>query len=204
MKRHIPNILSASRIVLSPLLLIPFVIGHLAIYFPLYFLVFSTDILDGKIARRLHIESEVGTKLDSAGDMLFFICAFASVLISPIIVETRVLVFLAIGFACHFLISIVTYIKFKVFVLTMHTYFAKLLMLALSVIIPVTIAMGRVSFPVVVVYVLLTALHAVDGIALITTSKTYNGSHRGFFHGKIVAKHGEDCLLNRALYKFFY
>ncbi|MCL2301346.1 MAG: CDP-alcohol phosphatidyltransferase family protein [Firmicutes bacterium] len=204
MKRHIPNILSASRVILSPLLLIPAIVSRPAIYLPLYIIIFSTDILDGRIARRLHIESELGAKIDSAGDILFFACAICSVVISPIVVETRDLICAAIGFALFFLASAATFAKFRVLILTMHTWIAKLFDLALAVIILVIIAMGRISFPLVLVALGFAALSAVEGIATVITSKTYNSSHRGVMTEKIIAKQGEDGWYNKMFYFLFY
>jgi CDP-diacylglycerol--glycerol-3-phosphate 3-phosphatidyltransferase len=202
MKQHVPNILSASRIVLSPLLLIPAIVSRPAIYFPLYSIIFLTDVLDGKIARRLHLQSELGAKLDSVGDMLFFICAFGSIIISPLVVETRILICMAIGLALHFLISIVTFAKFKLFMLTMHTYYAKLLMLSLALIIPITIAAGRISFPVVAVYLGFTVLYTIESMVLILSWETYNGRHRGLLAEKMIAKQGEDGWFNKLFFIF--
>jgi len=204
MKRHIPNILSAGRIVLSPLLLIPAIISRPVIYFPLYSFIFFTDILDGRIARRLHIESELGTKLDSAGDVLFFACAMVSALISPMVVETYVFICVAVGFALHFSLVFVTFAKFKVLNFTMHTYLAKLYVLALAIIIPIAIAMGRVALPVVVVFLGLTVLNVVEGIAIVVTSETYRANHRGIAAEKIIAKQGEDGWFNKIFYFIFY
>ena len=67
--KHIPNILSASRIALClPLLLadamtVPFWI--------LYLIAGLTDILDGFLARRWGVESKFGARLDSLADFVF-------------------------------------------------------------------------------------------------------------------------------------
>ncbi|MCL2106665.1 MAG: CDP-alcohol phosphatidyltransferase family protein [Oscillospiraceae bacterium] len=204
MKQHIPNILSAGRILLSPLLLIPAVVYRPAIYLPLYIIIFSTDILDGKIARRLHLESELGAKLDSIGDFLFFACALGSVAVSPLVIERRVLICIAIFFGLHFLIAFVTFIKFKAIHFTMHTYFAKLDELALALIIPIPFIMGRISFPVLAAYVGFTALYAIDGIATVAAMKTYVSSHKGITAEKIIAKQGEDGWFNKIFYFIFY
>jgi len=203
MKRYIPNILSACRILFSPFLLVPAIVRSPAIYFPLYCAVYLTDILDGKLARRLHIASAIGVKLDSVGDTLFFICAFGSVIVSPLVIETRVLVCMASVFALHFLVCVVTFVKFRVLVFTMHIYFAKLLNLALAIMIPIFVAMGRISFTAVAVYLGFTAMYTVEGIALLLESKTYQSNHRGLLYEKIIARWGESCLLNKVLRVIF-
>lgn len=68
--KNIPNLLSLSRIVLSfgifivaqkPMVLFWFIIAC-----------GITDVLDGFLARRMHWESDVGARLDSLGDLVFF------------------------------------------------------------------------------------------------------------------------------------
>ena len=69
--KHIPNILSASRIALClPLLLVdamtmPFLV--------LYVIAGTTDMLDGFLARRWGVESKFGARLDSLADFVFVV-----------------------------------------------------------------------------------------------------------------------------------
>ena len=65
----IANIITGSRILLSLSL---FVISPTSISFTLLYLLCGvTDVLDGFLARKLHMESEKGAMLDSAVDLLF-------------------------------------------------------------------------------------------------------------------------------------
>jgi len=76
---YIPNVLSAFRIVLFPLLLYwahhkmekPFITA-------MFFVLFS-DVLDGYLARKWRIESYFGAKLDSYGDLLTMIAGLYGV-----------------------------------------------------------------------------------------------------------------------------
>lgn len=69
-KKHIPNFITSLRIfgtvawLFTKPLSKPFYI--------IYFITGLTDVLDGFIARRLHITSEFGAKLDSVADLLFY------------------------------------------------------------------------------------------------------------------------------------
>ena len=74
MNRHIPNILSVLRIICS-FLLILFINDRISFIF-LYFVIGLTDILDGFIARKFKIKSELGAKLDSLADFIFYIILF--------------------------------------------------------------------------------------------------------------------------------
>ena len=67
--KQIPNLLSASRIVLClPLLLVD---AMTLPFWVLYLIAGLTDILDGFLARRWDTESEFGARLDSLADFLF-------------------------------------------------------------------------------------------------------------------------------------
>lgn len=69
MNQQLPNLLSLSRLIVIP----PFLIGAMAAgsrswFFGLLSLAWLTDALDGYLARRFHVESELGRMLDSWGD----------------------------------------------------------------------------------------------------------------------------------------
>ena len=67
--KHIPNILSASRIALClPLLLAD---AMTVPFWVLYVIAGTTDMLDGFLARRWDVESKFGARLDSLADFVF-------------------------------------------------------------------------------------------------------------------------------------
>ena len=69
--KHIPNILSASRIALClPLLLAD---AMTVPFWVLYVIAGTTDMLDGFLARRWGVESKFGARLDSLADFVFVI-----------------------------------------------------------------------------------------------------------------------------------
>lgn len=69
--KHVPNILSLSRIFLSMGLF--FLLDHTNLFMPLYMLTGITDALDGLIARKFGLTSALGARLDSIGDFFYFI-----------------------------------------------------------------------------------------------------------------------------------
>jgi len=73
MKKHIANIVTASRIVFSlPLLFIPLSSAWLYIF---YIFCGLTDMIDGAIARKTGAASKFGARLDTASDFAFmFVC----------------------------------------------------------------------------------------------------------------------------------
>jgi len=79
--RHIPNILSLSRIPFS--IALPFLAGRYSITFLVcYSIAGITDVLDGILARRFHWESKLGSKVDSVGDGVFIVCVIVAAILS--------------------------------------------------------------------------------------------------------------------------
>ena len=82
--RHIPNILSVSRIPFS--IAMPFLAGKGGSYSVAFLVCYGfagiTDALDGMLARRFHWESKLGSKFDSVGDGVFIICVIIAAILS--------------------------------------------------------------------------------------------------------------------------
>ena len=92
-KKHIPNAITAFRIVLAPALLISALPE--AAFWAVYILCGISDIADGFAARSLRVQSRRGEVLDSTADVIFFaVCAFR--LIPLMRLGTAILVWMAV------------------------------------------------------------------------------------------------------------
>lgn len=69
----VPNILSASRIILLPVLIYLVLVDARLVFLWLYLIVGATDAFDGIIARKFNQVSEFGKTIDSVADLLFYI-----------------------------------------------------------------------------------------------------------------------------------
>ena len=73
MKKHIANIITGARIVLSlPLLFIPLISAW---FYVLYLLCGLSDMIDGTVARRTSSASDFGARLDTLSDFVFMTVA---------------------------------------------------------------------------------------------------------------------------------
>ena len=70
--KHLPNIITFLRFPLSIAMLV--VSPFSSRFWILYLCSGLTDILDGFLARKLHLESTIGAKLDSLADFVFVEC----------------------------------------------------------------------------------------------------------------------------------
>ena len=79
MKNQIPNILSVSRIILSPLVIFLYFYNSIitAILGLIFLIILEiTDALDGMIARKINLVSDLGKVLDPFADTVFHITMF--------------------------------------------------------------------------------------------------------------------------------
>ena len=74
--KTIPNMLSISRLILIPVLVVPFVMEDESlakiIFLVMFIIIGLTDKLDGVMARRLNQTSPLGAKLDTIADYVFY------------------------------------------------------------------------------------------------------------------------------------
>lgn len=70
MAKYVPNMLSILRIILSLLLIPLYPVDYFFII--VYLTIGLTDVLDGLIARKFGYVSELGAKLDSIADLIFY------------------------------------------------------------------------------------------------------------------------------------
>jgi CDP-diacylglycerol--glycerol-3-phosphate 3-phosphatidyltransferase len=75
MKFNVPNLLSLFRIAAAPFLLLAAWLGMAPLFFIIFGLMLFSDALDGYLARKWHLVSKFGAKLDSIGDIVTYLSA---------------------------------------------------------------------------------------------------------------------------------
>lgn len=124
MIKYIPNILSCLRI-LGSLLLI-FTEPLSTPFFVIYIISGVSDALDGTIARGFHVTSDLGTRLDSIADLLFY--AVMLIKLFPelfAILPWQIWIIVAVIVAVRIASYAVAALKYRKFA-SLHTYFNKL------------------------------------------------------------------------------
>lgn len=116
--KHVPNIVSAARIVFALLLFLarPFSLAFMAIYL----VCGVSDIIDGYLARRYDCMSRLGARIDSVGDLVMVISA--SVMLFPAIRPPVPVMMWVLAIAVVRVAALVaSYIRNRS-VLSIHTY----------------------------------------------------------------------------------
>ena len=92
LKFTLPNLLSASRIILLPGLFLLLHYGYDYLFLIAYILVGSTDCFDGIAARKLNQVSHFGKELDSLADLFFYISSayFLNYLVPEVIAANSI------------------------------------------------------------------------------------------------------------------
>lgn len=128
----IPNLLSGFRLIAAPFLLYLAWTGRPNLFLALLALSLLSDSVDGFVARRLHETSELGTRLDSWGDLAtYFTVPLCAWWLWPQILKREVFfVLLVIG--AYVLPVVAGFMKFRRLP-SYHTWAAKIMAVLMSV-----------------------------------------------------------------------
>lgn len=120
----IPDWFSFYRIVASPVLVVIALLGYRDLFTWLLLLSFSTDAVDGFLARRLKVTSPLGSQLDSFGDQLTLAAAVVGVLVFEFDFLREEYLLIAIAFVPYIFQMILAWRKYGK-ATAFHTYLAK-------------------------------------------------------------------------------
>jgi len=124
LNKNIPNIITGLRIIGTGCLL--FTKPLTLWFYVVYILTGITDVLDGFIARKTGCTSELGARLDSVADILFYTVLLVKLLPEMIkILPFWIWIFVAVILLVRATAYVTAYIKYRRFA-SLHTYMNKL------------------------------------------------------------------------------
>lgn len=165
MKKHIANIISASRIVCAVIL---FFFNEITNAFLLIYLYCGfSDAIDGRIARKLKSTSILGTKLDTIGDVLTYF-SVVKILIIKKLFPREVLIWLGTALLLHVVAAVIAKIRFKKFYFV-HSLFGKILGLA-AFLVPFMLENFGVKY--LYFICIIASIAAIESIVIQVKSKT--------------------------------
>lgn len=121
----IPNIITSCRLLLVPVILWFAIAKHEKLFAVFLVINLVTDIIDGYIARRFKMETEIGARLDSFADNFNYLLAFLGMFIFKMDDLRPHLVSLFVYIGMLVLTVIVSLIKFRKFP-SFHLYMTKI------------------------------------------------------------------------------
>ena len=200
--KHVPNAISLFRLIaIGPLLFIarlennplPFIRDNPVPFVILFVIIGATDALDGFLARKYHVESEFGAKLDNAADTLVFIVGFVSLVFlrRPKFDGTlRCVAVLLLGVALKVFSFTLTRVRFGSWN-SMHTYTNKALGVVMFLAVPTFFWLGKISFPAALVVAGMMALTVAEDTYILLTSETYRVDHKGLIAERLAKRKAE-------------
>ena len=160
--KQIPNILSAVRILLSFLLLA--LTKDTTLFLIVYFIIGISDVLDGWLARSLHVQSELGARLDSLYIVFFQMNLKIMNLISMLVLCVFVLKLAAL---------LLTRWKHHIWA-SMHTIGNKLTGLLLFLLVPLCVVTKSLPLIPVALVIACSYLATFEEMLLILSRNTYD------------------------------
>src|SRR5512139_3718733 len=189
--RRLPNILSAFRLAMVPVLLTLAWRGHSTVFLFAFALSLSSDIADGWLARRTGASSELGAKLDSWGDLSnYLVLPLCAWWLWPelILAELPLVGIAAVAFVAPTLMGL---LKFRR-ITSYHTRAAKLCAIVMGAGLLIYLSTGWVwLFRIAVV---LLVVEAIEEIAITTLLPEWRANVPSFFAARRIAKGGGALL----------
>jgi CDP-diacylglycerol--glycerol-3-phosphate 3-phosphatidyltransferase len=174
-----PNLLSAFRLIAAPFLVYLAWTDRPGLFLVLLALTLLSDAIDGFVARRLHATSELGTRLDSYGDLVtFLVIPLCAWWLWPDIIR-REAGFVLLVMAAFVIPPSVGLLKFRQLT-SYHTWFAKVVAVLMSVAI-FFLFMADIAWPFRLAAALLF-LSACEEIAITLRLPELRSNVRSYWH----------------------
>ena len=122
---NIADWFSFYRVFAAPFLIIISFLGERELFSWLLLFSYSTDMIDGQLARRLKITSERGSQLDSLGDQLTLLAGLIGLLLFESDFIIAHYVWVSVPLCLYLLQMIIAFVKYGK-TTAFHTYLAKL------------------------------------------------------------------------------
>lgn len=177
---RIVNLITLYRIVTAPLLVVLIFLDQWDIFKWLLLASFSTDAIDGFLARKYKAASILGSKLDSIGDDLTVLVALIGLYkINPVFFreEAFFIILLVALFFVQLFFALYKYKKTTSF----HTYLAKLAAVTQGVFLLSVFIFDTTYYPLFYAAAVITALELIEEVIIIFLLPTWKTDVRGLY-----------------------
>jgi phosphatidylglycerophosphate synthase len=176
--KHLPNILSVSRILFSFLLI--FLINTQVWFIFCYLVCGVSDVADGYLARRFNATSKLGSFLDSLSDLVFWVIILY-LAITFIQFQTYMIVVMILVCCIRIINIIYTKYKFNSWSI-MHTILNKLTGILVYFFLPVCFVVGYVPIWIAVFIFTIAIISAIEEFVICLLTSNYNENTKSIFH----------------------
>lgn len=175
----LPNIFSLLRIIMVPILIYLAAIDKSNLFLILAILTLSTDAIDGYLARKLNQITNLGTTLDSIGDMMmYFTMPFCGWLLWPDMIMEEI-IYIILVMVAFFVPMIAGFLKFGRMP-SYHTWLAKSSTMFISI---ATLIWFIWKFPILFRFaVIIQIMVMIEYVAITIRLKEWRGNIPSFWH----------------------
>lgn len=176
---NMPNALSVYRIAAAPAILYGLFSAHRMLFAWLIIINLATDALDGFIARHWKMETSIGAKLDSIGDLTTdFLALLGLVVLEQPFMRGHILP-IGLFFGFYLASQVVSLLRFRRLV-SLHLYSSKLTNILLAVFFSVYFLVAYV--PILFYAVIIVGiLDGIENIVVLCLLKEHRENVRGFY-----------------------
>jgi len=177
---NIADWFSFYRIVAAPFLLVLLWLNEREFFTWLLLVSYSTDAIDGFLARKLKINSARGAQLDSLGDQITFTIGLVGLIVFEYNFIKTNYILIIIGFSPYIIQMLIAFIKYGK-TTAFHTYLAKLSAMVQSVFILWSLFFGP-EYGLFYAMIIIGLLETIEEITLIFMYDQWVADVKGIFH----------------------
>lgn len=177
---RIINFITLYRIITFPILIFLVSTHHFNLFKWLLLASFSTDAIDGFLARRYKATSILGAKLDSIGDDLTVLAAVVGMFVAHFYFVEKELTLIVILLGLFFVQLIASLVKYKK-MSSFHTYLAKTAAVITAVFLLSLFFLDKIVYPLFYASFIITALELVEETIIIFFLPTWKANVKGLY-----------------------
>jgi len=177
---RIINFITLYRTITFPLLVFLVLTDRLDAFKWLLLASFTTDAIDGFLARKFNATSVLGAKLDSIGDDLTILAAVVGLFVTQFDFIQKELTFFLILFGLFFIQLILSFSKYKK-MSSFHTYLAKTAAVVTGIFLLTVFFFDRIFYPLFYASFTITALELVEETIIIFFLPTWKTNVKGLY-----------------------
>lgn len=173
--KHVPNIITLSRILLSLTLLLLY--DQPWLFFVIYLLAGISDMLDGYVARSYGVQSNFGATLDTLADACLFLVCLIVLILSDIHWPLWLTLSVILVGLIRIINAIITRIRFQRFSI-MHTILNKITGFLLWLGFPAVAFNNNLTPVISAILVIIALISSMEEFAIISTVSRYDANQK--------------------------
>lgn len=173
--KHVPNIITLSRVLLSLTLLLLY--DRPWLFFMVYLIAGMSDMLDGYLARVYDVQSTLGATLDTIADLCLFLVCLIVLFLKAVNFPTWLILSVILIGLIRVVNAAITKMRFQRFSI-MHTNFNKITGFLLWSGFPVVVFNNNLTPVISAILVIIALISSIEEFVIVSTASRYDANQR--------------------------